>query len=819
MRIGSSQLAAVWAQVKQLLIDGYSIIPVREKAEGSYQPKTPYAGWKRYQTEIISEKELWNQMTKFDTTAIAVLGGAVSGNLEIIDIDNKNKAGVEAELFSILRSLMPNFWDKIRVHKSPSGGFHILYRVLDGVIPGNKKLASVSTDSKPKAFLETRGEGGYVLLPPSINYSVYIDNPIPTITWSERCSIITICESMDEIPRKPEEIKEPKPDHYYDINPFQDYNKSPEAQDVLINHGWTRYGENSRFIWFSRPGGSNNIHAAYLKDAALYYFFTTNSDFDPNKCYQPASVLAILEHGGDKKVTYQTLVSRGFGKIKPEVERKIILAANPNPPANLSPASQVALKEAISKRADLYPYGTFWSVDEDLNVVIDRESIYGVASGLGFRYDESLNSVVQIRSNRIYRINERYFYDSIKSYIKDERVLSAYEAFLQKAGKFTIGRIKLLEESKILYDSRHICYKFYNDVIVKITSKGFSEHYYSELDESQLLWADQVQDREFVYGDSGRYVDFLEKAVEYDKNERYIQTIIGYLAHNYKDESTAYMPILVERCEDPKHGGGSGKNLFCNLLKMTTTVTGKPGEQITYDNNLLQMWAGERIFVISDAPKDFKFAFFKELISGDGALHKKYANEIKVPAARMPKFIIQTNYSYENVDGGMKRRMIPLEFTEFFTKAEGVDVYYGIHFPMGWNREDWAGYDGTIVQSIVTWLGNGLKINQVGLSEGAWRKSFDVTYGRTCYDFVRENFDSWCEMKEIRNEDFKKQLEDYYNEKGIQKMYQPNMIKINRAIDEYATHYGYHFKSDVQRKANGVNSKYRLFIKHGEAPF
>jgi hypothetical protein len=171
-----------WTPIKWLLENGISIIPVRDKPQGDYVAKTPYTGWKKYQTEIISMPVLWEQMDKHKTTAVAIICGKVSGNLEIIDIDVKYKPGVDASIFMTIKEIYPELFARLRIHKTPSGGYHILYRTSTGTIPGNKKLAGrhkteaeIAVQEKPKTvnFIETRGEGGYALAPPSMNYTVF----------------------------------------------------------------------------------------------------------------------------------------------------------------------------------------------------------------------------------------------------------------------------------------------------------------------------------------------------------------------------------------------------------------------------------------------------------------------------------------------------------------------------------------------------------------------------------------------------------------------------------------------------------------------
>ena len=120
---------------------GVSLIPVRDKPDSKHAVKTPYFGWLKYKEEIITEAELFKQLEKFNTTATAMICGKVSGNLEVIDVDSKNWVGIEVLLYEQIEKFMPDVWCKLRIHKTPSGGRHILYRISDHAPEGNKKLA------------------------------------------------------------------------------------------------------------------------------------------------------------------------------------------------------------------------------------------------------------------------------------------------------------------------------------------------------------------------------------------------------------------------------------------------------------------------------------------------------------------------------------------------------------------------------------------------------------------------------------------------------------------------------------------------------
>ena len=303
-------------------------------------------------------------MDKFGTSSIAMICGKVSGNLEVVDIDSKYKAGCAAVLFADLNKLFPDLYQKLRIHKTPSGGYHILYRVEGDQVPPNQKLAGYKKDGKTINFLETRGEGGYILAPPSAGYVTQREIPVPIITWDERCCIIELCRSYTELIKveKPLKVNKATSD-FYSENPWEHFANSDEAAHVLINNGWGVQGENSTYVYFTRPDKNKGISASFHKEHRIYYIFTSSTDFEPSKGYYPGSALSILEHQGNNKETFRRLINDGYGKIKESAERRIVENAarrGHDLPANISEEGRqkyTGLKTDLEK---MHPYGTFW---------------------------------------------------------------------------------------------------------------------------------------------------------------------------------------------------------------------------------------------------------------------------------------------------------------------------------------------------------------------------------------------------------------------------------------------------------------------------
>src|SRR5262249_44835414 len=106
--------------------------------------------------------------------------------------------------------------------RTPSGGYHLLYRCADGV-EGNLELArrpptqSEAADDEttgkrlsPRVLIETRGEGGYVIVAPSAGrghhsgraYEIVYGGfaSIVTITAAERAALLELARSLDRMP-------------------------------------------------------------------------------------------------------------------------------------------------------------------------------------------------------------------------------------------------------------------------------------------------------------------------------------------------------------------------------------------------------------------------------------------------------------------------------------------------------------------------------------------------------------------------------------------------------------------------------------------
>lgn len=142
----------------------FSVIPIKE---GS---KKPYIDWKEYQKRLPTEEEIKNWWSKWPNADIGIITGKISG-ITVVDFDSR-----EAYENAVKRKfpLTP-----LVITGREDGGYHVYCSYQEGVRNFQKR------DDLPG--IDLRGDGGYVVAPPSIHKSGR------QYTWAEG-------RTLDDIP-------------------------------------------------------------------------------------------------------------------------------------------------------------------------------------------------------------------------------------------------------------------------------------------------------------------------------------------------------------------------------------------------------------------------------------------------------------------------------------------------------------------------------------------------------------------------------------------------------------------------------------------
>jgi len=297
---------------KDYIAAGLSVLPTNTTS------KSPVVdNWRRLQQTRLTEEEC--ERAFYGNCNIALICGAISGNLEIIDFDNKLNA--MQPMFDEFKCCIDTLG--LPYEKTLSGGYHVFYRCEEPV-DGNKKLAQIYDPSteRPITIIETRGEGGYVIVYPSKGYNLIDGNitSIPTITKEERDWCLSVCKSMHEVEEKEYVAPEARDYHNYGEGDRvgDAYNMSgasmAEIKSLLSGKGWV-FVDNDKHV--RRPGKEDRGFSAtfgVMKSRTgipLFHVFTPNgSPFEQDRSYTPFAVFSMIAFDKDYMAAALELVDR-----------------------------------------------------------------------------------------------------------------------------------------------------------------------------------------------------------------------------------------------------------------------------------------------------------------------------------------------------------------------------------------------------------------------------------------------------------------------------------------------------------------------------
>jgi putative DNA primase/helicase len=312
---GTASPDYILAAARAYVASGLSVVPVR--ADGS---KAPAVAWKAYEKRRAIDFELHKWFSADRPIGIAIIGGVVSGVLEIIDFDDP---ALVAPWINAIGAVRPGLVERLPRIATPKGGAHFYYRAP--AVEHNQKLA-VAEDKH--VLIETRGEGGYVLAPPSHpschplgKAYVHADGPllteIPTISAEERTTLLETARSFNRAPKKvigPGE--KGNPEKTGEEAPGDDFNARATWDEVLEPYGWRKAKIDGPIVYWRRPGKTDDGHSASVGFCGdnLHVFSSNATPFEPDATYSKWAAITFLKYGGDFKKSAKDLLDLGYGQ-------------------------------------------------------------------------------------------------------------------------------------------------------------------------------------------------------------------------------------------------------------------------------------------------------------------------------------------------------------------------------------------------------------------------------------------------------------------------------------------------------------------------
>lgn len=761
--------------------------------------KRAIVSWKPYQDNLPTLTELDNMFNGDRAKGLAVICGKVSGNLEVIDVDVKYD--VTGELFNNLMLAITDIGlaAKLMVIETKSGGYHLYYRCEE--IQGNQKLAQRAATSeeikdnpneKVLVLIETRGEGGYVVAPPTEGYKKVSGDGIHEITQAEREMLLEVCRSFNQYI-----VEQPKPNSVrsesYALTPWEDYNNRgiENMLSVLEKHGWTRNDRQStkEKIRFKRPGKTESeISGDFHTGLNLFMVFTTSSVFEPLKGYKPSAVFALLECNNDFREAAKKLSYMGYGekkqsfggKLEQELFRKkqdgygtldlkkFLVDKHHKSDSEADEIVNVLVKQWGERLC------IFWDVDDRMRLTINRIrfiSFLNETGGFGlYFYDinSTIYRIIRVKDGLVEESSTEQMKKFLLEYIDGlpdtfdggitpsdlkELIIKDYQKL------FNEGFLEFLPSVKLDFlkdEANKAFFPFINGVVI-IDKKSVALDTYKSID--KVIWRNQVinfhisVDQSFDPG-TCEYYRFLEKiCAEEEDRIAYCITLIGYMLHRFKDPAKPFAMVLAEETESDKEGGGTGKGIFVKAISYLLRTVKIDGKNFKIDKNfsLQRVGLDTQLIVIEDCDRNIDFEKYNSQITEGSTVEKKNKDELFIDYRDSPKFAFTTNYSLNIKGNHGKRRSKVFEFAPFFHPGNTpIDFFKHLLFE-DWDKDEWNRFYNLMFFCLSCYLMSGIK--ETMTSEKMKRKQIKLSFGEEFlewFDHYRENgCGNWKPFKEL----------------------------------------------------------------------
>lgn len=785
--------------------NGICVIPTNEN-------KIPCTEWKKFQDKIITIEEAEEGFELPYAKTLSVVCGKSSKNLEVIDIDTKYD--LTGDLF---KNYMQDITDNdselaknLLIIQTRSGGYHMYYHC--DVIQGNQKLAQrpssdeevkLNPGDRIKVLIETRGQGGYVVAPPSAGYKITQGVAIPTITPEQRDILIELARSFNEVvePPKREYIASNIQKEFF-TTPWDDYNNRGDIITLLMQHGWKAVKQNSIRTYFRRPGKSKGISADYHHQMRLFKSFTTSSEFEVGHAYTHYGVFKILECGGDSSKAAKKLLDLGYGEKRiyygDKEERDIFKKKQ----EGLSDDQLVTYagtkygkgeteaREMIKNLSKVWGERlcTFWDVTSKNDAVINRGRLIDFLHYHGgfalFYYDKNstIYRIVQCKDGLLQEASSEYMKKFVIEYI--DRLPDTFDGgitpddikslILKSHDRyFSSGLLEFLPrgEYNLLTDEVDAAYFPFRNGVVKVSKVSVQLLTYADV--NRVVWKSQIIDHEIkvdpdIADKEPEYGEFIN-CISGDDQDRYkfACTLIGYLSHKYKDPAKPYCVILAEENDNEGKGGGTGKGIFITAISKLINVERVDGKNFKLEDTFAFQRIGldTKLIAIEDTRKNLDFEGYYSIITEGLTVDKKNKAQLFIPYKDSPKIVFTTNYTIMNSGAHARRRQKTFEFAGFFGADNTPVQHFGHNLFDDWDLTQWGLFYNFMFECCKAYLEHGILETDSTLK--VRRKHIRLKYGDEFIDW----FDDWSKERAYEATIFTQLHEDFLSSTGTEKKF------------------------------------------------
>lgn len=374
---------------QRYLEKGLSVIAVAPN--GTKAPAREVGSWTKYQHELPQLAQLESWYPDGSLNGVAILGGAVSGQLTILDFDC-GEAYLQWREDCSHEGLIWEL-DKLPIVQTPSGGRHVYCWGISA------KCAKLAKKAGGKTLIETKAEGGYCLAPgcpPEChplglqyhweNEGWMAEGKMPEVIDGEVYDLfVSLARLQDEkssLPDYKEKAIDTVIPPYQDgrLRPGDDFNQRAHWEDILSPLGWTISRRRENVIHWRRPDKKDigiSATSGYCKGDKsgdrLYVFSSNAWPFQESQSYSKFSAYALVHCSNDLRAASKRLADEGYGT--PEETANLINMPNALPSYRSQQQAIIIDGVAVRKEQMVQKYATAQDEESDDEFAITFDKV------------------------------------------------------------------------------------------------------------------------------------------------------------------------------------------------------------------------------------------------------------------------------------------------------------------------------------------------------------------------------------------------------------------------------------------------------------
>lgn len=698
--------------VQALLEAGLSVMPI------IMPEKKPSQAWKQFQQRIPNIGEL-----SYNTNGIALICGAVSGNVEVIDIDAKNDPTIVQQFDDVVARICGDVITSecVVIQRTVSGGLHIIYRCDE--IAGNTKLAK---NESGVVLIETRGEGGYIVIDPTDGYAVLLGElvSIPEITIDQRTRLFDACKSLNKYYQQAYAPKGTADDYINEDTPGNAYIKSGKIEALIEPFGWVVDHEYNGNQYWRRPDKKIGHSASW--NGTTFYVWTSSTVLEAERAYNLFQLRTYLQFNGDFSACASQLIKEGYGTPRPQTSANSITKNQ----------SKKNTSKEIKEHQFVYLIPSIKANNKFAHIFVTKDNVC--------TYFESNSSgkASELLKDRF----ARELKDDVWPKINNEG-------------------LPLFNESWIQRDTEDSIYLYFKNGSLQIFA---DKTIFTEGEERSMVWDSLILEREYKPSSHSHEIADLAKNVVIDYET--LQIGLGYLLHRNWKRNSAKIVWAVDYMPQSKNDGRRGKDLFTSIVSLCRKwipVKWKKDHNfwtssISPDTTIVHFEDVSPFLAVDEE--------FKKTITGNLNIEYKGANIQVRKFDDKPKFSASSQqYPADFMDDSIRGRLWIIEFTDYLQQNPPKKV-------LVYDDKDLSAFDRWVIECCQVYLKNKDKlIGTPKITPEQRQQALKLKYGKTILTAVDE----------VRNEIY---IEKFITSTalfeilGIQKT---NAIFVQKFLDAY----------------------------------